>query len=246
MTAIIIKGRSGSSGVEGDPTLRSYPSLLDNLSGYWHLDESTGNRFDRSANANHLSPFGGLTLGSKIDGMMFTGSQKLAIASNSFLTTGDENFTVTAWIKLFTKTSYRFFVCKDDIFNLLREWNLVYVSQEGSIVDRLVFNVQTNSGIISCPYSFLNPVINTWYFLAAWHDSQNNTLNLQVNNSSIETVSYTGNKSSASNADFTIGNSSNNLNLYHDGNILNVGFWKRILSVQERTDLFNNGYWLKY
>jgi len=106
--------------------------------------------------------------------------------------------------------------------------------------------VQTNAGLISCIYSFLPLSINSWYFLVAWHDSQNNTLNLQVNNSSIQTQSYTGNKSSATSADFTIGNSSDNLNLYHNGNILNVGFWKRILSVQERTDLFNNGYWLKY
>lgn len=245
MTAIIIKGRSGSFVVQGDPILRSYPSLLDNLSGYWHLDEFTGNRLDKTLNGNHLSPFGSL-LGSKIDGTRFTGSQKLAVASNISLATGDEDFTVTAWVTLSSKSSYRFFVCKDNIVNSLREWNLIYVAQEGSIVDKLTFNVQTNSGFIACPYSFLSPSIDTWYFLVAWHNSQNNTLNLQVNNSSIQTVSYTGNKSSASNANFTIGNSSDNLNLYHNGNILNVGFWKRILSVQEKTDLFNNGYWLKY
>lgn len=244
--ALIIKGRhivSGSGG-GGSNALTDYPSLLTDLISYWNLEESSGTRND-SHGSNHLTPYGSPG-GSKKSGCGFfaSSSNKLQVASNSSLEANDEDFTIAAWTLLRSKSDYRSLVAKDSLPPGGRDWNLTYVASQSPIFDRFAFAVLTSSGF----YSLANPItptIDRFYLQIAWHDAANNTLNLSVDDGSPASLTYTGTKTNATSAPFTIG-AFGNSQLPHDGFIAKVGFWKRILTATERTYLYNDGYGLNY
>jgi len=80
----------------------------------------------------------------------------------------------------------------------------------------------------------------TWYFLVAWFDASAHTLNLQVNNGAVNSVSSGAAIPIDGIGAFEIG-ARNLLSYPINGVIDEVGFWKKTLSVQERTDLYNSG-----
>ena len=70
-------------------------------------------------------------------------------------------------------------------------------------------------------------------FLCAWHDSVANTINIQVNNGTINTVSHSVGVQD-SNGVFRLGEISGN---YLNGRLDGVGVWKRVLTQSERAYL---------
>jgi hypothetical protein len=60
------------------------------------------------------------------------------------------------------------------------------------------------------------PATGTWYFVVGWHVSANNTLNIQVNNGTVNSVAWSAEVLSGS-ADFAIGARRDTLPLYFDG-----------------------------
>ena len=78
------------------------------------------------------------------------------------------------------------------------------------------------------------------YFVVGWHDSVNNTLNIQVNNGTVNSLAWTAGVLNGS-ADFAIGARRDTAPLYFDGRIDAVGLWKRVLTSGERTSLYNSG-----
>jgi hypothetical protein len=80
---------------------------------------------------------------------------------------------------------------------------------------------------------------NAWHFVVYWHDSVNNQIGIAVNAGTADTGSHSGGVNDG-NAPFQIGASVAD-NLYWDGFIDEVGFWKRVLTGAERTELYNAG-----
>lgn len=89
--------------------------------------------------------------------------------------------------------------------------------------------------------------INTWYYVVAWHDSVANTLNIQVNNSTISSVSYSGGGYDGT-GDFSMGTRRTGAasDIPFNGRIDEVGFWRRILTSDERTTLYGSGNGITY
>ena len=80
----------------------------------------------------------------------------------------------------------------------------------------------------------------------AWHDAASNTTNIQVNDGTVDSVSHSGGVYNGT-ADFALGALFIGTPSYHfDGLVDEVGFWKRVLTSQERTDLYNSGSGLEY
>jgi hypothetical protein len=93
-----------------------------------------------------------------------------------------------------------------------------------------------NSDFISAS-TFGSPALNTWYFLVAWYDSVADTLNIQINNGTVDGKSNaTGCFDSAKG--FTLGDFAFTP---FDGLLDEVGIWKKVLSAPERTWLYNAG-----
>lgn len=220
-------------------------SLLDNLVSYWSLDEASGTRVD-SHGSNNLTDNNtvGSTTGvvSNAASFVAANSEYLSHASNTDLQTGDIDFTLAAWAKLNTKGAYETVVSKDQ-YDTSREY-LVYYDFPA---DRFALLVSSGGSSASqttlLAQSFGSVPTGTWCFIVICHDSINNALKICVNDGTVDSAAWTTGVYSGS-APFQIGASddfgtpgSNPLN----GEVDEVGFWKRVLTAGEITWLYNSG-----
>ncbi len=81
--------------------------------------------------------------------------------------------------------------------------------------------------------------------MVAWHDAAIDTLNIQVDNGAVDTVSHTTGVFDGS-APFTIGGEVNSTVNFLEGRTDSVTVWNRVLSADERMQLFNNASGLDY
>lgn len=209
--------------------------LRRDLVAYWRLDEASGTRYD-AVGTSHLSQTNGVgqadgKLG-KAASFVAANSQYLSCADNTALSMGDIDFTIAAWAYLDSGGVSRAILCKGpDVAANAQEFS-VWVGLDY----RPVFTVANNINQTGC----ISPTIlslSEWFLIVAWHDSINNQTVIQVNNGTPTTASRTGG-SWDSGASFRIGTDSNR---HIDGRIDNVSLWKRILTADERTSLYNSG-----
>jgi len=222
-------------------------SLKTNLISYWKLDEASGNAID-ARGINELTAEGlpGSASGKVANCRTFNGTnQSFSRASNASVQVADIDFTVAGWINIANKDVPRTIAAKwNSGAANSREFFLDY----DSTLDRFRFTVSPNnsSAAIAVANAFGSPSSNTWIFVIGWHDSVANTINVQVNNGTVDSLSHaTG--VFAGTADFTIG-LINFAGIVRRmlGQLDEVGFWKRTLTADERTQLYNSGNGLSY
>lgn len=217
-------------------------ALKDNLVAHWSLEESSGSRAD-DFGSNTLTQNGGVgTAAGKIGQaaqFVAASSQYLSIADNAALSMGDIDFTVGAWVYLDSTTNDRGIIGKyggtlNEYFLRFRFSNLLFE-----------FFVVSGATIASCPATTAGtPSTSQWYFVVAWHDSIANTLNIQVNNGTVNTVAYSLGVNDST-GQFRVGDIPS-LSRFMDGRIDQPFVSKRVLTTQERTSLYNGGSGLAY
>ena len=217
----------------------SYP-LLDDLIGYWNLDEASGQRNDSHTNALHLldnntvgvSSGGGPDSGDAADFEADSG-ENLSRTSESLLQTGNVDFAVAAWVWLESKgAEARTLLAKRDSGS--GEFTIVHET----VSDRFWFyNVDEIDSVKAT--SFGSPALNTWYFLVAWQDTTAGTWNISVNDGAVDSAIISAPVVDSST--FRIGGQYPGTSWWMDGRIAYVGFWKRTLTAAERTWLYNSG-----
>lgn len=222
--------------------------LTDNLIVYCTLNEASGTRSD-SHGSNSLSETGSVGSGTgNLNGSAtFNGSiaNYLSHTDNADLSTGDIDFTVQIGVKLnATLSTYYVLAHKGwaGASNSNREWVIWYDSN----ADRFVFSVEGSGGVVTSNYAnnFGAPSAGVWYLIHAWHDSVNNQTGISVNAGTPNTASHSAGVNDGI-LDLVLGASvSQTLSL--NGELDEFGFWKRVLSSQDRTDLHNGGAWLPY
>src|SRR6185436_11421178 len=95
---------------------------------------------------------------------------------------------IAAWVYLDNKTADHSLISKwQDPTS--REYILLY----DHVADVFKFGVSPDGatylpGIITSTVG--SPATGIWYYIVAWHDSVNNTLNLQINNGAVDSRSY--------------------------------------------------------
>lgn len=164
--------------------------------------------------------------------------------SNAALVTGDIDFTITLWVYLTTKPAgLTPILGKWDetvvtgIAN--SEWKLVY---EGNDDD---FEFIASNGVSAVGVEDQGSVSTaTWYFIACGYDSINNVIRISRNASDYN-LSPLASVNALGTANFRMGNVVANTH-FHNGRIDEVGFWKRLLTVEELLVLYNNGSGLAY
>lgn len=164
-------------------------------------------------------------------------SQYLWIASNASLQTGDIDFSVAAWVYLDTKTADSYIVTKWNPVAGGREYQLLYHQAS----DILAFWCQRADDVdkgVRQATTYGSPPADTWMFVVAWHDAANNALNIQVNGGTVDTSAFTFGVQSTT-SQFSMGAIQSGASF--DGRISRVGFWKRVLTADERTYLYNSG-----
>ncbi len=217
--------------------------LRSSLKAFWNLNESEGSRSD-SVGTNHLTDNATVTSDTGIvrAAAQFTeaNSEYLSIADNDSISTGDIDFTYSCWIYFDSLGGNRTILGKDEASK--RETTLWY----SNALSRIKFQIFDGSNIIGNVEAdnLGSPSTGRWYFIVAWHDSVANTINIQVDNGSINSEDTTGVPVDGT-APFEIGARSD-VSVFMDGRIDAVGFWKKILTSGERTELYNSGNGKEY
>ncbi len=214
-------------------------ALTDSLISYWKLDEASGNALDAHG-ANDLTADGfgstpGTAAGVINTARSFnrTNAESFYRADNSDLSSGDIDLTVAFWFKVSSQPGTQVFVHKGGDIGTHEYTSFL----SGGAV---FFRVQNAAASVSTG-SVSNGV---WYHVVVWHDSVNNEIGVAVNAGTPATASYSGGITDAGDR-FQIGGDSGGGRTV-DGYMDEVGFWKRVLTSQERTDLYNGGAGLAY
>lgn len=211
-------------------------ALIDGLISYWSLDEASGTRAD-SHGVNDLTDNNtvGSAVGKQSNAADFelANAEYLSRADNADLSTGDIDFYFEAWIKV-ESTGTNMAVLSKDAGGSTREYGMYLAG--GTVLRFYVFSAAGAFTEISAS-TFGSLSTGVWYFVEGWHDATNNQLGVAVNGTT-NTSAYANGVKDAS-ASFEIGRNSNTN--HFDGLIDGVGFWKRVLTSDERTELYNSG-----
>src|SRR3990167_7828698 len=162
-----------------------------------------------------------------------------SIADNAALSMGDIDFTLVGWFYFDSVPGL------NTPNHFLGKWSGEYLLNiediSGTLRLRFWVRDTANTTTTGRPANSLGtPAINTWYYIIAWHDSVNDTLNIQVNNGTVDTTSgYTGGVRNGT-TDFTIGASSAGGSPM-SGRSHDVIIAKQIYTAAERTFLYNDG-----
>lgn len=217
--------------------------LTDSLISYWSLDEASGNALDAHS-TNHLTETSG-TIGSatgKVGNCRdfeVGDTEHFLIADNASLSTGDIDFTLSAWVNPESLTGANMSIAGKFGGAGSREY-MLRLGDTGIPV----FSVSNDGTVSTGATSSLGALTpGTWYFIVGWHDSVNNQIGISVNGT-VVTANYTLGVFDST-AGFSIGALSSN-SQHFDGLIDEVGFWKRVLTSDERATLYNNGNGLAY
>jgi hypothetical protein len=137
-------------------------------------------------------------------------------------------------VYLDSKSARRPFVSK---FNAAgqREYLLEYFNSSDRF--RFVVSNDGSASVALVANTAGSPATATWYFVVGWHDSVNNTLNVQVNDGPVDSVAHSAGVFVGTET-FRIGSGAG---FFMDGRVDEVGFWKKVLSTAERSALYNGG-----
>lgn len=215
---------------------------------HWNLDEASGTR--AGVNGNTLTDNNTVTqaAGKMGNAAQFTAvnTEYLSVADNAALSTGDVDFWMGCWVYFDSTGAYLDLISKDTsgqrelglFFDLVATQLAFVVFPDG------VNGIQVNASTLG------TPSLTTWYFVLAWHDSVNNTINIKVNNGATDATSHsTGVRDGM--APFTLGARSDGF-FYLNGRLDEVSFGKSppggiagvISEISSR--LYNGGAGLSY
>lgn len=208
------------------------------------MDEASGSRVDTVAsisltdNNTVASTTGKLSTAADFEA---SNSEYLSCSDHANLSMGDIDFTIMVWVNAESFGADRNIYSKQAGSGI--EYDLYYQSSN----QRFIFRVST-SGFASYGTVEANnlgtPSTGTWYMIICWHDSVANTINIQVNNGTANSTSYSGGSYNSTN-DFTVG-SNHSPGQYWDGLIDELTIWKRVVTADEKTSLYNGGTGLAY
>jgi RHS repeat-associated protein len=198
------------------------------------MEETSGPRFD-SHNGNHLTDNNtvGSTTGLRNKAASFvrtsTNQEFLSIADKASLSGGDVDFTLMANVYLHSTAGTYIIMDKSDDAGY--DYRLAHNPTTGF---RFRVGIDIASSVDSGAVT-----ADAWHTVIAWHDSVENTINIQVDNGLVQSKTFTSGTMNTT-SPLTMGalpDGTYGLNGYLD----EVAIYQRVLSGPERTWLYNNG-----
>lgn len=223
---------SPASLAAGSGALSPANPLANGLQVYYRLDEASGLRFDA------LAPGPG-------PAAKFTraNNERLTIADNADVSTGDVDFTIAIWVKLDALTDAQTCVGKALTTGNQREYRCTYRATPNNW-QWIVFTDGGGANLSSAVTSE-GPGLGRWRLLFLEHDAANDTLSIRMDLGVPTVTAYAGGVFDGT-ASFALGAdtaaSANSL----DGAIASCGFWKRTLTASEQSELWNGGLGLRH
>ena len=218
-------------------------NLLTSLISFWELEESSGTRVDAHG-SNDLTDNNTVTSNTGKVGTcaQFTeaNDEFLSHADTASLQTGDINFTYCAWIYIDSiANTFPRVIDKASVTG----GALLYVRQENS---RVTFAALDSGGGVAVEVLSTDALSTaTWYFLCAWFQADGagpwteDNCYVSINDGTPDNAAQTA-APAAGNQTFRIGGN-DVANRNWDGRMDQFGFWKRVLTQDEITWLYNSG-----
>jgi hypothetical protein len=214
------------------------------LVSYWNLDEVSGNRAD-SHGSNTLTDNNTVTSVINAGGAMRNVATSFVAANSESLSVADaaNDFSIPAtggtlafWFNPTALSGLRYLGGKTDAASL--DEHQIYTNGAN-----LTFQVKLSGGGYSIPVKAAT--VGVFQLAVLWYDPAVNKCFVQIDDGTPGEAAA----ASAPTADlghaFEIGRITASANNF-DGLIDEYGFWSRVLTAQERTDLFNGGAGLFY
>jgi hypothetical protein len=227
------------------PVASAQSSLLTGIISYWKLDESSGSALDAHGSNTATENASGIgTVAGKINGARdvdWVSDGEFTISDNASLSLGsDTDFTICGWFNRRSDTGFpQGLVYKSAYLETsAAEYQLIMDASSH-------FTLVVGNGSLSASVSSTATISNsTWYFVCAWHDSTANKLYVQVNNGTPDEAAWSGGTQDGTTAFSLCGIEGTAVNM--DGYCDEVSFWKRVLTSDERTTLYNGGSGVTY
>ena len=180
----------------------------------------------------HMTNAGRTARSFELDNSEFLSTNDLAALSH-----GDVDFSYSCWFYLDTAAStYQ---------ELLRKWSGSGDNRESVLYtsgSKFVWDVSP-TGTATLKRVTNGTVLATgqWYHVYLEHDAANNHIGISVDNNTMVTTANTDGVNDG-NAPFRFSHSSSSF----DGRMASIGFWKRLLTTAERTEMINSGSGMAY
>ncbi len=222
-------------------TLDTNSSLSTSIKAWWKLDEASGSRIDQ-VGTNNLTDYNSVTsiTGIRNQGALFVlaNSQALSVGTADDLLMGQSNLSISAWFYMNSTAGATFDMAIADRGSTYR----LDVARSTNIPQ---FTITSNGGgtIILTAASFGAITTSTWYNIVGWH-SNNSHIGISVN-LSVNTAAFTTGSATNNSTIFSVGCIGNDTggatSKLFDGRIDEVGEWRKVLTSQERSDLYGGG-----
>ena len=221
-------------------------ALTDSLISVWELAEASGNALD-SHGSNELTENSGIIAASSGPASLAgsrdiedADSESFDITDNASLSTGDIDFTFAVWVYL-EDGGARVVAAKGDTGLSTSEWILNHTGT------RMMMTVYGSSSTQVQAHNYGGLPTSTWLHVVCWHDSVNNQIGISINAGTPDTTSHSAGCNDTASA-FRIGAYVGMEGFWEgwDGLLAQAAFWKRVLTSQERTDLYAAGSGLPY
>ena len=231
-------------------------ALIDQLLAYYKLDESSGNALDSTANAKTLTNTGtaGYSAG-KINNAVDFGASNTTKNLNR-LETGalgllmDSNFTVNFWLNLTTQvttTGNQTVICWSDDTTANKKGYFEFQLYDNAGTPATAINRVDSAGADQVTGN-LTFTVGTWYMVTLTWDGSNMKSYRDGSGSAWLTVASTRtgtNTAAGHNTRVAIGELDVTTRAI-SGLIDEMGWWNRVLSAAEITELYNGGAGLQY
>lgn len=214
-------------------------AITDNLISFWEFEEASGTRADSVvATGNDLEDTNGVVRSAGKVGYAagFDAGEGMILshASNASLQVGDIEFSIAFWFN--ADTIGTALISKYSAGN-----GREYAIDTYGASSNLRFYATSDNGTPTTLNEATQGTLSatTWYFVVCWHDPVANKLYASINNQTATEAAHSGG--------IYVGTSSFYIGTrdvggdYYGGYIDQCGIWKRVLTSDERTWLYNSG-----
>jgi hypothetical protein len=214
-------------------TVSAVQHLLNALISYWKMDAASGTRND-SQGTNHLTDATSTASTTGIIGnaASFNGtSNELRCANNSTLQVAiGVDFTFQAWVK----------------FSVLGDY-FVFSKYDGGTAD--YYMSYNNASSLGFQFGDLTTVaqvgaaapLGIWRHVVGWYDHTDQKYRIRINDTTTFVSPATSGRPASTVADLQVGSLGSPSSGFLNGLLDEMGFWKRILTAAEITQLYNGG-----
>lgn len=224
-------------------------ALKTNLISCWELSEASGSAIDAHG-TNDLTDNNTVGSNTGVIGnardFEASNSEYFSLTSNSDVEVADIDFQFSFWLYLESIVGINPWILGKWRFSggAYRNYAFWLDSTTGEINWSVTSDGSTQVSVAASTYGALPT--GTWVWVQGGHDASGNVTFVSVNNGTVDTQAHSAGVITDSNAPFLVGAINQGASNYWDGRIEQLSFWKRLLTSDDKAEIYNSGAGLAF